>query len=83
MMQIYLTHPRHGKKIASMEKEAEADKKAGWVEVTKEEYFGPPPKAPTPEKSLSDQYEEKFGKRPHHRMNAESIEKALHDSAEA
>jgi hypothetical protein len=30
-MNIYLQHPIHGRKIASMEAEAEHDEKYGWV----------------------------------------------------
>jgi hypothetical protein len=30
-MHIYLQHPIHGRKIASMEAEAEHDEKYGWV----------------------------------------------------
>jgi len=30
-MQIYLQHPIHGRKIASMEAEAEHDEQNGWV----------------------------------------------------
>jgi hypothetical protein len=30
-MQIYLQHPIHGRKIASMEAEAEFDEQNGWV----------------------------------------------------
>jgi hypothetical protein len=30
-MQIYLQHPVHGRKIASMEAEAEFDENNGWV----------------------------------------------------
>ena len=30
-MHIYLQHPFHGRKIASMEAEAEFDEKNGWV----------------------------------------------------
>lgn len=30
-MQIYLKHPTHGRKIASMEAEAEFDESNGWV----------------------------------------------------
>jgi len=29
-MNIYLKHPVHGRKIATMEQEAEADEKNGW-----------------------------------------------------
>jgi hypothetical protein len=39
MMQIYLVSKRHGKKIAHNDKEAELDKKAGWREVTEDEFF--------------------------------------------
>lgn len=31
MNQIYLQHPVHGRKIATMEAEAEYDEKNGWV----------------------------------------------------
>jgi uncharacterized protein YndB with AHSA1/START domain len=34
----------------------------------------------TPEKTPSEQYEEKFGKPPHHRMKEEGILKALNDN---
>jgi len=96
-MQIYLTHPRHGKKIAHLEKEAEADKKAGWKEVTEAEFF-PKPKAPEPvipapfipehkptgqDANLVAQYEIKHGKKPHHRMTNDSIREALNDPATA
>lgn len=30
-MNIYLTHPVHGAKVATMELEAEADEKNGWT----------------------------------------------------
>ena len=83
MMQIYLVHARHGKKIAMQINEAEADKKNGWKEVTQEEFF---PKKAEPKKAekdeaLSAQYEAKFGKKPHHRMTDTSISEALNDPA--
>ena len=31
-MHIYLRHPVHGTKVATLEAEAEADKENGWVE---------------------------------------------------
>lgn len=34
---------------------------------------------PAPQKTLAEQYEEKFGKPPHHRMKDETIRKALED----
>lgn len=42
MLQIYLVHPRHGKKIAINEKERENDQKSGWKEVTKDQFFSKP-----------------------------------------
>lgn len=87
MMQFYLVHARHGKKIAHQDKEAEADKKAGWKEVTKEQFFGAPkPLEPTIEKAGQDselvaQYEALHGKKPHHRMSNDSIREALNDTA--
>lgn len=85
MMQIYLSHARHGKKIAIDLKEADADKKNGWREVTQDEYFNRKPKAepkPEPEKKpidadLVSQYEAKHGKKPHHRMSEDSIRAAV------
>jgi len=44
MMQIYLIHKNHGKKIAGQFQEAEMDKKHGWKEVTKEQFFNLKPK---------------------------------------
>lgn len=89
MMQFYLVHERHGKKIAYQDKEAELDKKAGWKEVTKEVFFGAQ-KAPEPVKAtekagqdaeLVAQYEALHGKKPHHRMSNDSIREALNDTA--
>lgn len=34
MPQIYLSHPKHGIKIASLEAEAEHDEQHGWVRYT-------------------------------------------------
>ena len=33
-MNIYLEHPLHGQKVATMELEAEEDEKNGWVRYT-------------------------------------------------
>jgi hypothetical protein len=80
MMKYHLIHPRHGKKIAYQDKEAEADKKNGWKEVTEEEFYGKKPDAKSetgqnPE--LVAKYEAKHGKKPHHRMSDETISAAL------
>jgi hypothetical protein len=35
-MVIYLKHPIHGRKVATMELEADADEKNGWVRYTED-----------------------------------------------
>lgn len=40
-MEIYLINPDHGKKISHFQAEADADKRNGWKEVSKEEYYKP------------------------------------------
>jgi hypothetical protein len=35
-MVIYLQHPIHGKKVATMDLEAEADERNGWVRYTED-----------------------------------------------
>jgi len=87
MMQFYLVHARHGKKIANQDKEAEADKKNGWKEVTKEVFYNVKKPEPQPAEvkvdaerdALVEQYKEKHGKAPHHRMGNDSIRQALND----
>lgn len=44
-MMIFLTHQRHGHKIAYSMNEADRDKKSGWQEVTQEQYYDRPKKA--------------------------------------
>lgn len=89
MMQFYLIHVRHGKKIAYQDKEAEADKKVGWKEVTEDEFYGKNKKADaevvtsTQDNDLVAQYKTKHGKKPHHRMSNDSIREALNDSPQA
>lgn len=85
---IYQTHPSHGRHIAYNGLEAEANRKNGWKDVTKAEFYGEK-KVQTPVENVVDPdritgyetasfaYELKFGKKPHHRMNTESILKAL------
>lgn len=36
-MMVYLKHPRHGKKIAYLQGEVDADKENGWVEYNPDE----------------------------------------------
>jgi hypothetical protein len=40
-MVIYLTHPLHGAKIATMDLEAEADEQNGWVRYNPDTLFEP------------------------------------------
>lgn len=82
MMQIYLKHPRHGKKIACAIWEADNDKKAGWVEITKEEYWPTTKeevKTDNEREELATRYLDKFGKPPHHRMSNDSIRQKLEE----
>ena len=43
---IYLTHPQHGRKVATLEAEAVADEANGWVRDAPAEPVAPP--APSP-----------------------------------
>ena len=45
-MNIYLKHPDHGTKIASMEMEAEFDEQNGWIRYTDETQSDEPTAAP-------------------------------------
>jgi hypothetical protein len=85
-MMIFQLHDKHGRHIAYDETEAANNRKNGWRDVTRKEFYC----EEEPVKPVSDQvselvddieerYEKKFGKRPHHRMKRENIEAALHD----
>lgn len=41
-MNIYLTHPTHGAKVATMELEAEADEENGWTRYNPDEPISEP-----------------------------------------
>ena len=78
---IRLTHKKTGgRKIAYLEAEAVADEKNGWVrdipnlQKTVTEI---PAVEMAVSNTLSEQYEKKFGKKPHHRLSNKSIEAAL------
>ena len=45
-MNIYLQHPVHGTKVATMELEAEADEQNGWVRYTHDTLLAPEETAP-------------------------------------
>ncbi len=78
---IFLTHEKHGHKIAYSLNEADRDKKVGWKEVSEEKFYDRKKLVKEDDKAirtaLVEKYEAKFGKKPHHKMSNESIEKAL------
>ena len=49
MAAIYLAHPKHGVKIATMEMEAQHDEANGWVRFELEELVDAPADEPLPE----------------------------------
>ena len=82
-MIIHMVHPLHGEMDVYTEAEVTANEKNGWKRVIKQEI-------PAVETihintgvqsvntlSLHEQYQAKFGKKPHHRMNQSTIEAAL------
>ena len=82
---IYQINPKHGYHMANTKQEADSNEKYGWRTVNEKEFWERPKKnnsLPTPlpaplSDSLSDVYESKFGKKPHHRMKPETIEAAI------
>ena len=83
---IYQIHPEHGYHMATNKMEADANDKLGWRTVTEAEFYDRRPKL-APEVAavvddLEEQYEKKFGKKPHHKMKRETIEAALNDDRE-
>lgn len=49
MAEIYLFHPKHGVKIATMEMEAQYDETNGWVRFDPDDLTDDQPDAPEPE----------------------------------
>ena len=75
---IYQKHPQHGLHIAYNNLEAEFNNSKGWETVTEEEFYSKHRKPlKVTESVLVDLYIDKFGKKPHHRMNDDSIKAAL------
>ena len=85
---IYQKHPQHGLHIAYNTLEAEFNNSKGWETVTEEEFYSEHRKplkvtedkeieGLIPRSVLVDLYIDKFGKKPHHRMNDDSIKAAL------
>lgn len=69
-MEIRMHHPKHGFHVVYDNAEKAAHERHGWSVVEEKK----------PEISLAEQYEAKFGKKPHHLMKPENIQKAIDDN---
>lgn len=81
---IYLSHPIHGTKVAICDEEAEYDCKNGWNRYNVGTLLTPKEAAPSQEyvetiDDLRERWEEKYGKKPHHKKSAEILRKELED----
>ena len=80
-MIIRMTHPLHGEMDVYTEAEVTANQKNGWkLYETVKETVSETSKVVeknTSEITIAEQYEAKFGKKPHHRMSQSTIEAAL------
>lgn len=84
-MSEYMYHPKGGWLNLACKSHSKAElEKLGWVERDIHEFIRnktapavPEPEKKSHEKSLAEQYLEKFGKLPHHRMKEENIKAAL------
>ncbi len=54
MAEIYLFHPKHGVKIATMEMEAQYDEMNGWTRFDPEDMVEDEPAAPEPEPLIEE-----------------------------
>lgn len=83
---IYQIHPQHGYHMAVTKTEADSNEKAGWKTVTEAEFYDRKPKLSSEVSAevddLEARYEQKHGKKPHHRMKRETIEAALDGDGE-
>lgn len=73
-MERYMNHPEHGRMPIYLLAEIANNEKNGWVLEPEEKpvlQLHHPDEAS--ELSLEEQYEEKFGKKPHHRLKQETI----------
>lgn len=84
-MVIYLKHEIHGTKVACSEAEAVYDETKGWKRYELAALLRPHSDAPAPVQPVADEdltklrgvYEEKFGKKPHHKKSVEKLRKEL------
>lgn len=74
---IRMTHPLHGAMYCYLDSEVENNKKNGWIVEEEKPVLQMKPPEEVPIKSLEEQYEEKFGKKPHWKMKRETIENVL------
>jgi hypothetical protein len=84
MSVIYLKHQTHGTKVACAEAEAKADEARGWVRYDPAAVPVSAPAgssvnalAPDTLESVRKQYQEKFGREPHHRKSIETLRAEL------
>lgn len=82
MAAIYLRHERHGNKVACTEAEAVYDESNGWKRYSVASGTVTVTQAPEPHVSTLDDlsgmelaklYEEKFGRKPHHKKSDATI----------
>lgn len=81
---IYLCHPIHGNKVAFNDLEANLDCENGWMRYNLGTLLTPNEAAPIQEyvetlDELRMKWEEKYGKKPHHKKTAEILRKELED----
>lgn len=82
-MVIYLRHAVHGNKVACSEDEAKADEKNGWTRYEVAALLTPETVEPATLAVVQDvdklraDYLEKFGRKPHHKLSVESLQREL------
>lgn len=73
-MVIYLRHSEHGEKVASAEQEAALDERNGWKRYEPSTEFAP---IPASDEKIREEWEAKFGKKPHHKKSINALAKEL------
>lgn len=84
-MVIYLKHELHGTKVACSEAEAKADESKGWKRYEIAALLRPHVEAPAPVQpedtdeltKLRGVYQERFGKRAHHKKTVDTLRREL------
>lgn len=79
---IYMKHPMHGTKVAICENEAAYDEKNGWMRYNVGTLLTPIEAAPVVEyvedvQELRELWEQKHGKKPHHKKSIETLRMEL------